>query len=116
MDPFYWVLLVALVIAAFVIGGVAVWMMMKRGSGHRLKERFGPEYDRIAKETGDTRKAEHELLRREHRVAPGPEVEATLAELDYLEKNIGPTGMLALSPFLSASARESWQVHLLTAR
>ena len=69
MDPIYWVLLVALVIAAFVIGGVAVWMLMKRGSGHRLKERFGPEYDRIAKETGDHKKAEHELLRREHRVA-----------------------------------------------
>ena len=69
MDPFYWVLLAALVIAAFVIGGVVAWMLMKRGSGHRLKERFGPEYDRIAKETGDRRKAEHELLRREHRVA-----------------------------------------------
>lgn len=63
-------------------------------------------------------KAKGLLMMREagFRVAPGPEVEDTLAELDYLEKNIGRTGMLALSPFLSASARESWQVHLLTAR
>lgn len=34
-------------------------------------------------------------------------------ELKYLERSIGPTGRLALRPFLRRGGRESWQQHLL---
>jgi hypothetical protein len=35
---------------------------------HHLREHFGPEYERAVAETGDRRKAESELARREQRV------------------------------------------------
>jgi RsiW-degrading membrane proteinase PrsW (M82 family) len=41
------------------------------------------------------------------------EVHANLAELDYLRKAIGPTGMLAMDPVLKASGRDLWQLRVL---
>ena len=43
----------------------------------------------------------------------GEDVRANLAELRYLEKSIGPTGLLALAPILHQSSRDLWQVYLL---
>ena len=42
-----------------------------------------------------------------------PEIHDQLAELRYLEKTIGPTGKLALAPFLHTSASDSWQLSML---
>lgn len=36
-----------------------------------------------------------------------------LAELAFLERSIGPTGKLAMAPFLRAGARDRWQLELL---
>lgn len=47
---------------------------------------------------------------------PDPEVREKLAEMEFLEKSIGKTGMLALHPFLPAGARNRWQLELLGAR
>lgn len=60
-------------------------------------------------------KAKGILMMREagYRAAPGAEVQAVLDEITYLTKHIGPTGMLALAPFLNDASRESWQMHLL---
>jgi hypothetical protein len=44
---------------------------------------------------------------------PGPEVEAMLEELKYLEKSIGRTGQLAMQPFLRLSSRDLWQLYVL---
>ena len=44
---------------------------------------------------------------------PDPETVAKLAELEWLENSIGPTGMLAMAPFLRHSSRETWQRSLL---
>ena len=41
------------------------------------------------------------------------ETREKFAELRFLEKTIGPTGKLALLPFLHNSARDLWQLHLL---
>ena len=46
-------------------------------------------------------------------VPPPPDAPARFAELKYLERSIGPTGRLALYPFLRRSRREDWQKHLL---
>jgi RsiW-degrading membrane proteinase PrsW (M82 family) len=43
----------------------------------------------------------------------GEDVPARLAELRYLERSIGRTGLLALSPLLRRSARDLWQVYFL---
>lgn len=47
---------------------------------------------------------------------PDPEVKEKFAELRQLEKNIGPTGKLALLPFLHTSTRDLWQLHMLEAK
>ena len=47
------------------------------------------------------------------RVAPDTEIEAKFAEINYLEKNIGKTGTLAIAPFLHTSSRDLWQLHLV---
>lgn len=46
-------------------------------------------------------------------VQPDDHVRANLAELDYLKKSIGPTGMLAMDPVLKASGRDLWQLRML---
>ena len=43
----------------------------------------------------------------------GDDVRANLAELRYLERSIGRTGLLALAPILRRSSRDAWQVYLL---
>jgi hypothetical protein len=50
---------VALVLA--IVG----WLVYDRSRSSRLKERFGPEYDRTVAETGNRHRAESELARRE---------------------------------------------------
>lgn len=57
------VLLIALGIA------VVVWFVMQRQRSAKLKQRFGPEYDRAIIEFGGRTQAEAELLKREQRVA-----------------------------------------------
>ena len=44
---------------------------------------------------------------------PDPSVRDTFAELTYLAKNIGPTGMLALNPFMHTSTRDLWELNML---
>lgn len=46
-------------------------------------------------------------------VAPDPELEGMFAELRYLKKSIGPTGMLAIRPLLSQTPRDLWEIHRL---
>ncbi|HET9251597.1 MAG TPA: PrsW family glutamic-type intramembrane protease [Candidatus Eisenbacteria bacterium] len=46
-------------------------------------------------------------------VPPDEHVRANLAELDYLRKSIGATGMLAMDPVLKASGRDLWQLRVL---
>ena len=44
---------------------------------------------------------------------PDPAVRDTFAEVRYLEKSLGRTGMLALHPFIHTSTRDLWQLNLL---
>lgn len=59
-----------LIIAAVVIVALLVvgFVVMQRRRTDQLKSRFGSEYDRTVKESGDRRKAEAELAEREKRV------------------------------------------------
>jgi RsiW-degrading membrane proteinase PrsW (M82 family) len=60
-------------------------------------------------------RAKGDLLKREAGFdsPPDPEVKSKFEELGYLEKSIGRTGKLALSPLLANSARDVWQLRLL---
>jgi len=62
------VLLIVVVIAVIAIAAVAIVMMRKRRS-LKLRERFGPEYDRVVKQEGDVNKGEGVLAFREKRRA-----------------------------------------------
>lgn len=46
-------------------------------------------------------------------VVVGADVRANLDELRYLEKAIGPTGLLAMKPIRRQSSRDLWQLHVL---
>jgi hypothetical protein len=58
------------------------------------------------------------LLMREagFKANPDPDVEERLNELKYLERSIGKTGLLAISPMLNMSDKELWQLHMLGQR
>jgi hypothetical protein len=64
MPTWLWVLIV--IIAAIVLLGVA-WAGMRTRRTRTLKERFGPEYDRVAADAPTQRDAESELRERERR-------------------------------------------------
>jgi acyl-coenzyme A synthetase/AMP-(fatty) acid ligase len=53
-------LLIAVILAVVVIGAIAFVLMKKRRS-QQLRERFGPEYDRVLKKEGEVRRAENVL-------------------------------------------------------
>jgi len=55
------------------------------------------------------------LILREAGATPktDPEVREKFAELRYLERSIGPTGLAALHPILHFSDQDLWQYHLL---
>ncbi len=44
---------------------------------------------------------------------PDPEMDDRLNEIDYLEHEIGPTGLLSLHPMRNMSDREIWQINAL---
>jgi RsiW-degrading membrane proteinase PrsW (M82 family) len=60
-------------------------------------------------------RAKGDLMRREAglEVLPDPDLESHFRELRYLEKSIGPTGMLAVRPLLSQTPRDLWEMHHL---
>ncbi len=59
-------LLIVLVVAVVAVAVIAFLVSRKRRS-QKLRERFGPEYDRVLKQEGDPRKAEGVLEFREKR-------------------------------------------------
>jgi len=60
-------------------------------------------------------RAKGDLMLREAgmEVPPDTALEGLLKELRYLEKSIGPTGMLAVRPLLSQTPRDLWEMHHL---
>ncbi len=60
-------LTLVIIIAAVVAGAALVWYLQRQRS-LRLRERFGPEYERTHAEVGDIRRAEERLAAREQRV------------------------------------------------
>jgi RsiW-degrading membrane proteinase PrsW (M82 family) len=46
-------------------------------------------------------------------VTPDEETRAKLEEMKFLEQSIGPTGKLALKPFLQMSRKDLWQFYIL---
>jgi len=63
MDAWVWILIVVVVLVAI---AVAAWAFRSRRTTE-LKERFGPEYDRVASGASNKRDAEAELREREQR-------------------------------------------------
>src|SRR5437016_5751189 len=65
MDPkTIWVI----VTIAAVIGGTLLWFILRRRRTDRLRQKFGPEYDRAVRESGDVTRAESALSARTKRV------------------------------------------------
>jgi hypothetical protein len=61
-------LIVGITVVICALIGVGAWMAMNQMRSRRLKERFGPEYDRTVEQARDRDLAEAELQKREDRV------------------------------------------------
>ena len=85
MPAWSWILIAAAVVIAVVVG-VIVARANRRKRTDRLREHFGPEYERAVGEAGDQGAAEKELVERERKrkkldiVALAPESRAKYAE------------------------------------
>jgi hydrogenase maturation factor len=66
MDQHQISILIAAIVAVAVITVISFVLARKRRS-HQLRERFGPEYDRVVKKEGEVRRAEGVLEMREVR-------------------------------------------------
>ena len=64
MSEWSWIFIAVLAVVAVLAIVVGLWVSRRRRSA-RLKEQFGPEYDRTVGELGEPRAAEAELLGRE---------------------------------------------------
>jgi hypothetical protein len=58
-----------LVLIAIILIGAIVWITLSRMRSQRLRQRFGPEYERTIRSEGNVRKAEAALEARAKRVA-----------------------------------------------
>jgi hypothetical protein len=65
VDP---ILLWVLVAIAILTVGTVAWLELRKRRSGRLRERFGPEYDRAVETEGDVRRAESALEARARRV------------------------------------------------
>jgi hypothetical protein len=86
MPVWSWFFIAAAVLIAVTLAWIAVLSVTGRRRTARLKERFGPEYERAVGEAGDRRAGEQELVARERKrqeldiVVLSPEVHAKYAE------------------------------------
>src|SRR5215212_8828305 len=62
MSEWLWIVIAILVVLGLAI---LVWSMSRNRRSARLKEHFGPQYERTVDELGEERAAEAELLQRE---------------------------------------------------
>ena len=62
-----WIWILVAIAVVIVIAAVAFIATRGRRDSDRLKQRFGPEYDRTVSEAGDERAAEKELIARERK-------------------------------------------------
>ncbi len=81
------ILAIVCIVAALVL--VALWLVTRQRQSRRLRERFGPEYDRLLAERGDRARAESELRQREKRVQRFTLVPLTPADAVQFSKEWG---------------------------
>jgi hypothetical protein len=85
-----------------------------------LKQQFSPEvlidllcYLRIHVELAISAKGLLMMREAGFKASPPEGTKEQFNELRHLEKSIGPTGRLALAPFLHQSTRDLWQIYML---
>lgn len=62
-------MMVIAILAALALGAFAAWFFLRSRRSGRLRETFGPEYDRAVQQTGKRSEAERELEFRKERVS-----------------------------------------------
>jgi len=67
MDKSVVIILVVAVVAVLAIAA-AIWMYLQKRRTEQLRNRFGPEYERVVEKDGDRRQAEAVLVERQKRV------------------------------------------------
>jgi hypothetical protein len=65
MSPIVWI---AIIVVAVIVVGAVAWYAGQRRRSSRLRDQFGPEYERAVQSAGGTSRAERELEARQDRV------------------------------------------------
>jgi hypothetical protein len=60
-------MVIVLIVLVLALAGIAAWFIFRAQRSRRLREHFGPEYERSIEASDDRRAAEAELLEREKR-------------------------------------------------
>jgi hypothetical protein len=60
--------IIAIAVVLLLVVGLVAWLLSQKRRSARLRERFGPEYERAVAEGGDRKRAEAALAERAHRV------------------------------------------------
>jgi len=85
------------------------------GEGRISESRVGVYLEELRERFPLSIRAKGVLLAREagFNLPPDPETAEKLAELEYLEHAIGPTGLLSINPVINMSDRDIWQHNTL---
>jgi len=67
MDQNRMMVVIAVIVIAVIVAAVIAFITSRKRRSQQLRERFGPEYDRVVRQEGDARKAEGVLQFREKR-------------------------------------------------
>jgi hypothetical protein len=67
MDQHRIMIIVAIVVVVLVFAALA-WLLIRKRRSQQLRQRFGPEYDRVVRKEGDVRRGEGVLEWREKRI------------------------------------------------
>lgn len=67
MDQNRVMVVIAVIVIAVIVAAVIAFLTSRKRRSQQLRERFGPEYDRVVRQEGDARKAEGVLQFREKR-------------------------------------------------
>jgi hypothetical protein len=101
--------LIGLIVVAFIVAGVAGWAVWRMQRRRALARKYGPEYERLARDKGDPDRAAKELEQREKRVSQFHLRELTAAQR---EQHAAKWGRIQMA-FVDEPARATQEAHAL---
>ncbi|MFC5862793.1 hypothetical protein ACFPT7_10865 [Acidicapsa dinghuensis] len=109
--------LIAIGVVVVVLLVLVGWLIERKRRGEKLRQKFGPEYDRVVQQQGDARKAEALLAEREKRVSKFSIRHLTMADRErYVNEWAAVQRRFVDDPAMAVMEADSLVTALMTAR